>query len=137
MAKILEEYPPNWEFIKQKFPGIEGAPIVVTYGDTIYNPHKAHLPDHLIAHEEVHMRQQAAHPGGIEAYMHKFADDIHFRLEVEIEAYITQLRFIRAQNPGLALRYLPVFAQHLSSPIYGNAISAVDAMDRLRSYLLI
>lgn len=133
--EIVADYPPNWEKLKSHF-DIEGAPIVITYGDKIYNPGNYELQDHLIAHEEVHSRQQREHPGGKDAYVDRFIEDSAFRLEVEIEAYIEQLRYIKKhKGRNVAPQYLPIFAKHLSSEIYGHMISTGDATMRLLAYL--
>lgn len=134
--KVIAGYPPNWEKIKEYFPGIEHAPILITYGDTIYNPDGGPIPDHLFAHEEVHMQQQLAFPGGPDAYMEKFAHDPKFRLEVEVEAYIQQLRFIRKQDRNRASRMVPILAQHLASHVYGHMVTYEDAYQRLLSYVV-
>jgi hypothetical protein len=60
--KILHENPPEWIMtgcLNQFRVNLDHT--FWTYGDIIYNPGKGTIPDHIIAHEETHMRQQEAY----------------------------------------------------------------------------
>jgi hypothetical protein len=60
--KILNERPPEWIMkgcLDQFRVNVDKT--FWTYGDTIYNPGGIDIPDHIIAHEEQHGRQQEAY----------------------------------------------------------------------------
>lgn len=132
--KIVKGLPPNYKRLVEAFPYIKGRPIAITYGDTCYTP--VAMADHVIAHEEVHSADQLAHKDGPDGYVEEFIKSPEFRLQVEIKAYIVQLRFIRKRyGDNAAVVALPTFAKHLSSELYGNSISSTDARLRLLVYL--
>lgn len=134
--KIVIDMPPPALFDKlaEHFPRIKAGGVCITYGDTCYTDRP--IPAHLQAHEEVHSEDQLAYPGGPDAYMDKFIADPAFRLEVEIKAYIVQLRFIRKNfSERAALSMLPQFAKQLSSDLYGNSITYDEARKRLSEYM--
>lgn len=66
---------------------------IFTYGTTIHC--KYDIPDHLKAHEGVHVRQQLAFKGGAEAWWEKYFEDQLFRMSQEIEAYKEQIEYAK------------------------------------------
>lgn len=91
--KVIQALPPNIKKIYARFPHVRGAPVVFAYGDTIYNPGRDAVSDDVMAHEKVHQRQQAEHPGGVEGWWDQYLEDSDFRLDQELEAYGAQLRY--------------------------------------------
>jgi len=87
--KILETFPPNYALLRDIFG--EDTSAVYCYGDTIYNPYGREILPDVIAHEEVHMRQQDKRP---DEWYNKYILDEDFRYRQEVEAYGTQLDFI-------------------------------------------
>lgn len=129
--KIEVGFPPNFEELQQAFSIDESSEICVTWGDTIYNPYNIPLREDVILHETVHSRQQRGNP---EVYFRKYIDSPEFRIHVESEAYAIQLAYIREQQgEKRALGYLVAFAQYLSGPVYGNAITQPKAFELIRS----
>ena len=102
-----------------------GENTVFAYDGKIYtnNP----LPDCLLVHEKVHLRQQEEM--GVNEWVEKYLTDEEFRLEVEIEAYREQLKSIH--NNSKKRMWRKKSARDLSSPLYGSIISYDEAMQNL------
>ncbi len=126
--KILSEQPPKHILEMILKAGMQPTQnTVYTYGDTIFVPHgHTDLENHLIHHEEVHMKQQGSNP---DAWWSRYMTDIYFRIEQEVEAYGAQYAFLckivkdRNRRNMIALD----LARILSSPIYGSVITREDA----------
>ncbi len=128
MAKIIKEYPPNYQRIKQVFNPPEN--VIYCYGDKIYNPSDAKIEDHLLIHEGVHEKQQKFI--GVEAWWERYLTDKDFRLEQELEAYATQYNFIKSKTTEkIYSQFLDMFAKHLST-IYKLDISKNKAQVLIR-----
>lgn len=62
------------------------------YDWTIYGVGVFHPPSpDVIAHEEIHFRQQDEYPGGVEAWWARYLEDAEFRLSMEVPAYLSHL----------------------------------------------
>lgn len=134
--QILNQYPPAPVWKKVKHLAEAGDKVVITYGDTLYNPGKQGIPDHVLAHEEVHSARQLAYKGGPAAYMDRFLADPVFRLDEEVAAYVVQLRFIKKRyGDRAAVISLPSFIKRLSGPLYGNCVDSLEARKRLMVYV--
>ena len=118
--RVLYLFPPNFKQINAKF-NVRGKPVIFCYGDTIYNPARIKVPDPLMAHEEVHSRQQADDPA---LWWTRYIDDAGFRLRQEVKAH--QVEFAAC---GGSDRALEAIARRLASPLYGNMISFAEATD--------
>lgn len=127
--KIVTDYPPNIEKIKEVF-DFEGKVPCFTYGNTLYNPSGNPVSASLLKHEEVHVRQQGENPEG---WWDRYLTDIPFRLEQEIEGYQAQYReakkWIKDRNE--LYRYARNLASDLSSPMYGSIISVQEALTKI------
>lgn len=120
--------PPMYEEIAAAFPHVsERFGVVYTWGDTIYNPSGVQLPKDLVAHEEVHMKQQADDPAG---WWRRYIANAEFRLSQEVAAYQRQYKvFCEVQrDKNLRLRKLMTLSADLASPIYGFVITRDRAM---------
>ncbi len=129
--KIIMNYPPNIDEIKKHFK--VNRNVLYTYGDTIYSPFMASIPDHLIKHEQTHIIQQAGDP---EAWWAKYFADPEFRIDQEAEAYHNQLvEFLKtAKTQEKADNFLVNVGTVLSGEVYGNAISYADAVKKVTEY---
>lgn len=136
--KILNEKPPEWIMtgcLSQFRVNVERT--FWTYGDTIYNPGGLELPDHIIAHEETHQRQQFAYEeeveggarGGADAWWKRYLTDPRFRMEQEAEAYGKQYAFFcsRVRDRNARARFLFELTSQLSGPLYQVAVSREQA----------
>lgn len=92
-----EEYPPNYDFIKDFFDFTDSKPIFC-YGNTIYNPHKIEVYPDLIYHERIHQNQQSEYTSP-DIWWTKYCMDKDFRLQEEIEAYAHQYLFLKKNVP--------------------------------------
>ena len=62
------------------------------YGDTIYSPSGADVPEDIILHETIHSKRQGTDPNG---WWMRYIQDSAFRLEEELLAYAHQLNFVK------------------------------------------
>jgi hypothetical protein len=126
-VKIVEDYPPNYDAICEAIPDVKDKnDVVFTYGDTIYNPYKGEVQDHLEAHEAIHELQQKAY--GLDEWWGKYLSDKKFRLEQEIEAYRVQYQFVnKTYGRGAATGLLREIATDLSGGMYGYLLDRKSA----------
>lgn len=98
-----------------------------TYGETLYNPGGIAIRPDIIAHEEQHMRQQAAI--GKDEWWKRYLAEPRFRLEQEAEAYGVQYRFYckTVGDRNAHARFLHMVAGQLSGPLYQIAVSQQQA----------
>lgn len=127
--KIVNEFPPVYERICE----VIGKPPVnalYAYGDTIYNPSGAIIPEDVIAHEEIHEMQQGGDPVD---WWNKYLLDADFRLDQELEAYRHQYMFIKNQTKDREIRnrYLVHFARTLSGTMYGSLMTYDEAWKQI------
>jgi hypothetical protein len=100
---------------------------IFAYDGTIYCDYE--LPDYLLIHEQVHLEQQETL--GLENWVKYYLGDVQFRLNMELEAYLEELDFIKDRNFRAKIRLES--AKALSSDLYGNIINYEDALKMLRS----
>jgi len=123
--KIVRGFPPNIDKILAKFRLDEFLPIF-TYGDILYNPHGLEVSDDLMAHEEVHQRQQKLLR--VEDWWAMYLENKQFRLNQEVEAYRAQYKCVCKNYPRKVRRaLLQQMAHNLSSALYGRIISKAEA----------
>lgn len=126
--KIVHDYPPNHEAICRAIPGVRGNNrIIYTYGATLYVPggEKAIIPDHLMAHEETHTRQQG---DDIEGWWERYLADPAFRLSQEVEAYRVQWAvLLEKYDRGHRRRVLAEIVKDLAGSMYGNVVDKTQA----------
>ncbi len=127
--KISEDYPPNYDDIKAVFDLSDAKPLF-TYGDTIYNPHKADLRPDLLIHEEIHSKQQGEDP---KSWWVKYLKDTDFRLSQELDAYALQFHYVKERvKADKYFWFLDKLAETLSSKIYGNLLTYQQARTKIR-----
>ena len=95
--EIQYEFPPNYAQIKAALPITEAS--IYCYGKTLYVPYKQEVPEDIMEHEKIHVEQQGSTP---EAWWEKYLSVPEFRLEMELEAYRAQYKFIKANYPSKA-----------------------------------
>lgn len=120
--QILNQFPPNIEAIRKRFE-LDGFPTAVfTYGDKLYNPVGLDIPPDLMAHEEVHEKQQAIL--GVQQWWDLYLTDDTFRLSQEVEAYKEQYQHAKENyNRDLRRQVLSHIVHNLSSKLYGKIIN--------------
>lgn len=125
--KIINQFPPNINQIVAKF-DLTGFNPVFAYGDTLYNPSGLPISQDLMIHEETHERQQEAY--GRDQWWAMYLENGKFRLTQEVEAYREQYKFIKTVlNRKGRIGALNVFAENLSSALYGNIINKKEAKE--------
>lgn len=129
--KIKNELPPIYEdIISAGMAPTDGA--IYAYGDTIYNPSGGMIPDHTIAHEETHGRQQG---DDVDGWWARYLDDQYFRIEQECEAYAYQFKFFcqTVKDRNQRDKILRNMATILSSPTYGKVIGSGMAYEMIKN----
>ena len=130
--KLSKEKPKIYPRLVEVF-GIDwNKGIIITYGDTVYC--SVELENHLIAHEEVHVRQQTEY--GVEAWWERYLIDPEFRLDQELEAYRAQAKYLREHTEEMSRGQRQIWfitmARLLSGSIYGNLVSFNKAMELIK-----
>lgn len=114
---IILDRPPNFEQIKAAFPKSENPGVLFAYDGCIYNPSGIAIPPALIAHEEVHLREQR-HVGA-NYWWEKYLTDSEFRYTEELLAHVAEFnmqKVTKDRNFGAAL--LMRTAMRLVAPLY-------------------
>lgn len=124
--KVIAEFPPNIGEIRKHF-DLTGLKPVFTYGDTLYNPNGGEISDDLMAHEEVHEKQQAAL--GVGMWWDMYLSDPGFRLKQEVEAYKAQYQSLKDWPRQYRRALLRGLAHDLSSKLYGKIIKQSQAKE--------
>lgn len=114
---LLEKY-------KEVFPITKDT--IFAYDNVIYSNNN--LPEHLIIHEKVHIRQQ--NEKGLDEWVFFFLKNPAFRLEQELEAYREQLDSIKDRNLKALVRMES--AKNLSGGLYGDIITFQKALELLK-----
>lgn len=111
--KIINEFPPNIEEIKNSLGNLVSIDNVFCMGDVVYNPSGKEIPDDVRWHELIHQRQQGNNPIG---WWRRYLNDAEFRYSQELEAYSYQYSYIHKLLPNKYLVYaLDELATNLSS----------------------
>jgi hypothetical protein len=136
-VKIVAANPPVFENIVNAF-GVLPKGTIYTYGDTIYNPEGLYIRPEIMAHETIHMQQQEQ-AGGPDLWWGRYLREPEFRIDQEAKAYGMQYRFLCDNDKGMNdrnARYRMLFflSNILSGPLYGRAISAIDARILITKY---
>ena len=133
--QIVHEQPPMLDAIYRA--GLKPNPLttVFTYGYTLFNPAGATISANLLAHEEVHARQQEETVGGPDAWWEFYLENSDFRIQEEVEAYRAQYQHYCRQTKNIAkrARFLAYIADDLSGALYGNRMSFDQAAETIRS----
>lgn len=115
---ISHEFPPNIDTIRDHFP-LTGNEIFA-YDGVIYHPGSGHLTAPLIAHEQVHFRQQEE-VGGAAQWWDLYIKNPEFRFDQELEAHREELRVFckLTRRRDAQWKYAAQLGYRLASPVYG------------------
>ena len=104
---------------------------IFAFGDTIYNPHGAHVDPILIAHETVHQHQQGEDP---KQWWDDYLEYPKFRFRQELQAYRVQYRFIKktVKDRNTVAKLLHMIATDLSGEMYGGMCSHSEAIKMIK-----
>ena len=132
--EIQQGWPPNIADIRAVLPVSENN--IFAYGRVIYSPGGVEISPSLIAHEQVHFRQQAEFEcswwqklNRVEAWWKKFLASPEFRLEVELEAHREEHRVFcqYTKDRNMRAQHLSLLAKRLAAPMYGGVITVGEA----------
>ena len=129
MPEIANNWPPNIAVIREALPVTRNN--IFAYGGKIYSPGSKTLSPELIAHEQVHFRQQDDDP---DAWWDRFLKEPKFRLQQELEAHRAEYHCLMTSNTPRSVRRraLKEIASRLSAPMYGRIITTKQAMAAIR-----
>lgn len=113
MLKPQSEFP-LLEKYKQYFPITDK--VIFAYDGVIYTNEV--LPPDLIVHEKTHLEQQERY--GLDTWVDRYLNDIHFRAEMEQEAYKRQLNSIKDREYKHKIRLH--IENTLKSGLYGDVV---------------
>ena len=134
MMEVIIDRPPIYDKAAKVFP-LQGREIFA-WEDKIYNPGGFKIPTWLIAHEYIHSKQQMDDTGhwNAEAWWDRYLVDMEFRFQEELEAHQAEYREFCEHNRdrNKRLQYKRVVAKKLAAPLYGNMITAFDAMRKIK-----
>ena len=118
---IKHEAPPFYSFIHRKFPNADLETTIFTFYPNVYFPGDLH--DHLVAHEEVHLKQQRSYIGAIIWWL-RCAYSTKYQYSQEIPAYQRQYEFALSKyGKNKARMLLSEIAVDLSGPRYNNQVT--------------
>lgn len=132
--RVIYGYPPIWDSVVSAFQVIP-ATACFTYNDRVYNPSQAYLPDHVIVHEKVHIRQQGGTEEGAALWWGKFLRDPAFRIEQELEAYAEQYKYVctKQKDRNTRFNFLLNISRTFAGPLYGKCIDSNEAMKLIKN----
>lgn len=132
MTAIIAAHPPNIDAIDAVFHVKATSGVIYAYAPDIYFPPGKQLPPWLMAHEEVHIRQQND-MGGPEPWWEKYLIDPQFRLDQELEAHRVEYSEYCKQYKSIWQRYtaLDEMSKRLASAMYGGVITREEARMRI------
>lgn len=104
-----------------------------TYGKAIYNPSGVEIPNYIIEHEKVHIRQQG---NNFKSWWRRYLRDYTFRINQEAEAYAKQYDFMckEYKDPNKRNIILIDLARILSSPTYGEMIKSSQSYSMIKGF---
>lgn len=127
MLEVVNEYPPNIEQVDAVLHVKKQKGIIYTYDGKIYSPDGGDVSQDLQAHEQVHVAQHERY-GGSDAWWERYLTDVEFRLDQEVEACRTQLRWIDEHENRKTRRLMrDHICTTLAAPMYGNLLSKKQA----------
>ena len=127
---VLVEEPPLIDEIDAVFHVRNRPGVIFAWGNRIYNPSGKPIPASIIAHESVHLTQQAPSEETLLAWWKRYLHDPAFRFGQEIPAHRAEYReYCRhdksREGRNTMSRYI---ARKLSSELYGKLCSFTEAL---------
>jgi hypothetical protein len=114
---IINERPPNFDQVHAAFPKADGEGVLFAFDGNIYNPSGIVVPPALVAHEEVHLREQKS--VGADYWWEKYLTDSEFRYTEELLAHAAEFKALKLNNDrNFGARLLTATALRLVAPLY-------------------
>lgn len=99
-----------------------GDNVVFTVGNTLHA--RCQVPDYLMVHERVHMKQQGDTP---EVWWKNYLDP-DFSYSQELEAYRAEYQFLKEKDRESAIKAAHEFAKALGGEMYGGCVAGNKAL---------
>lgn len=134
MLVIVAE-PPLMDEIAAVFPVRERPGVIFAWGDRIYNPSGKPLPASIIAHEKIHLTQQAPSEDAVIAWWKRYLVDPAFRFDQEIPAHRAEYReYCRHDKSREGRNWMARhIAGKLSGELYGKLCSFNEALKLIKA----
>src|SRR3990167_1931247 len=119
--KFINEFPPFFQDIIKA--GMKPEPTTIyPFSNVIYNPSGLDIPQDVMIHEAVHIRQQGENPAD---WWQKYITDKDFRLNQELEANQEQYKFVCKvfKDRNKQARTLLAIARNMSGEVYNLNVS--------------
>lgn len=106
--------------------------VAFPYDNKIYTD--STVTPEIVVHEKVHFAQQKEH--GLDNWIEQYFENPQFRVNMEIEAYNAQLKYVVEHAPREAKTFVAnvvagQMAKALSSPMYGNIFTYKEALSKI------
>lgn len=133
MVKLSQQIPTIYKRLHDTFGVDWSRGLIIANGDTIHHKN-VNLPTWKLAHERVHLDQQAEFPSGLDAWWDEYITNPQFRLLQELEAYRAEWKKICEVIDSREQKYqlLSTAAIALSGPMYGRLISYTEALKQIK-----
>lgn len=127
--KISHNKPPHFKIMQKVF-GCDWERTAFAFSNTIYS--KYPLPDHLIEHESVHLKQQGFNFIGAWIWLALYLSSKRFRYHMELQAYRKQWQFFK-EHYAFQYRgeFIAKIAGDLSGELYGNIVTYNEAVRKI------
>lgn len=132
MIQITTLKPVNYPHIIEKFGNdIWDKGVVITYGNKIHCK-AGNISPQIMEHEQVHVHQQIAFPGGAAAWWREYIRNARFRLHEELEAHKVEAAYVRkhVSNHKKQAEKLDYIAHSMANN-YSGMISYSEAKELL------
>lgn len=134
-TEIIKEPPAEYlTEILPRFPYADfNAGVIMTVGGKIHA--KGYIRSDYLIHELVHVKQQIESGLSAKEYIERYFEDENFRLQIELEAFGTQYKWIEENYPKHCHHdFLMECAKNLTHPLYGfKDIDIIKAISLIKS----
>lgn len=128
--KIVFRRPPFWRVLKLFFPAYDpDGTVAVAFGRVVFA--NQNFSEDFKIHEETHLIQQRRSYVFATLWWVRYLFSKKFRFSQELEAFRRQYRHIKEFGGKDRFNAKVGLAHALSSPLYGNIVSASEAMKLL------
>ena len=130
MIEIIKEKPPF--LLQLQMAGLKPKEdTIFPFSLKIYNPSGKPIPQDIMIHEAIHIRQQGKNP---KEWWDRYILDKNFRLGQELLANREQYKFICKLTKDREKRNkaLVAMAKNMSGEVYGKIISYQEAFEKIK-----
>lgn len=128
--KIIKKLPFFWPVVKMRFPSVDPAHVVFSFGDDVYSLVE-NIEPAVMYHESIHAVQQGRSKViGVFWWM-LYLTSRRFRMKEELAAYKAQLRWVLQHDSRNREYWYQKIVGDFSSPNYGWRMTRNEALKKL------